>query len=158
MNNEIQHPKKRAFLAAFSECGNITQAAELADIDRTSHYRWVKEDPVYAAAFADAEEAAADRLEQEARRRAVEGVEEPVFHKGKVVGTVRKYSDTLLIFLLNGAKPEKYKQRTQTEHTGKISHDVYVEGMNDDELRSGIEATLQAIADLQARIGTTPKT
>jgi hypothetical protein len=49
-------------------------------------------------------------LESEARRRAVDGVDEPVFHKGRICGTVRKYSDALLMFLLRGNAPEKYKE------------------------------------------------
>ena len=51
---------------------------------------------------------AADILEDEVDRRAVEGVEKPVgWHKGKPGGYVREYSDTLLIFLLKGDRPEK---------------------------------------------------
>ena len=122
----MQHNKKPAFLAAYAECGTITQAAEIAGIDRVTHYRWLKDDPEYAKAFEEAHEKSVERLEQEARRRAVEGWEEPVFHKGKVVGKVRKYSDTLLIFLLKGAAPDKYKDRVANEHSGKIEADVNV--------------------------------
>ena len=34
------------------------------------------------------------------------------------MGTVREYSDTLLIFLLKGIMPNKYRDRVQTEHVG----------------------------------------
>ena len=57
-------------------------------------------------------ENAADLLEEEARRRAHDGVDEPVWFQGVQCGTVRKYSDTLLIFLLKGAKPDKYRERS----------------------------------------------
>ncbi len=107
--------RKRAFLAAYSQCGSLTHAARAAKINRCTHYRWLK-DQEYSAAFGEAREEAADALEMEARRRAVEGIEEPVFYKGEVCGTIRKYSDTLLIFLLKGVRPEKYRERT--EHTG----------------------------------------
>ena len=105
----IEHPKKRAFLAAFAECGTVTHAASAAEIGRSTHYEWIKTDERYAGAYEDAKEAAGDSLEAEARRRAVLGVSEPVYYKGEVVGHVQKYSDTLLIFLLKGAKPEKYR-------------------------------------------------
>lgn len=118
--DEFGQPKKRAFLAAYAQVGNVTQAAELADVARSSHYEWMK-DPAYAEAFKAAEEQAGDRLEQEARRRAVQGVEKPVYQGGKQVGVVREYSDTLLIFLLKGARPEKYKDRVHQEHTGQIA-------------------------------------
>lgn len=107
--------RKNAFLAAFRECGIITKAAEIAEINRTTHYDWLKNDPEYTERFRDAEEQAAERLEQEARRRAVEGVEKPVFYQGQVCGTVTEYSDNLLMFLLKGIKPEKYKDRVSNE-------------------------------------------
>ncbi len=61
-----------------------------------------------------AEEVAADRLEAEAWRRAVEGVERPVgWYQGKPGGYVKEYSDVLLIFLLKGLRPEKYRERME---------------------------------------------
>lgn len=110
--------RQDAFLAAFGGCGNISTAAKLTEIDRKEHYRWLESDPAYAERFKGATEEAADALEHEARRRAVEGVEEPVgWFQGQPGGYVKKYSDTLLIFLLKGARPEKYRERY--EHTGK---------------------------------------
>ena len=41
-----------------------------------------------------------------------------VYHMGEVVGTEREYSDTLLIFLLKGAMPEKYHENVKLEHDG----------------------------------------
>lgn len=108
--NGITHPKKRAFLAAYAECGTIIQAAEIADITRKTHYDWLAEDPDYVKACQDAYLQAGERLEQEARRRAVKGTKKPVFYKGEECGTVTEYSDTLLIFLLKGAMPQKYKE------------------------------------------------
>ncbi len=53
-------------------------------------------------------------LEDEVTRRAVEGWEEPVgWYKGKAGGTVRRYSDTLLIFKLKGELPQKYAERLE---------------------------------------------
>jgi len=117
MEDTARRIKKEAFLTAFSECGIITLAAEAAGIARSTHYRWLEEDPDYPALFMAAAEQAGERLEQEARRRAVEGVEETVYYQGKPCGTVTKYSDTLLIFMLKGAKPEKYQERIRNEIT-----------------------------------------
>lgn len=108
----ISHAKKRAFLAAYAECGTIVHAAELAGVSRRSHDNWIASDPVYAAAFRDAGEQAIQRLEQEARRRAIEGIEKPVYQGGKQVGVAREYSDTLLIFLLKAARPHVYRDAT----------------------------------------------
>lgn len=103
--------KKTAFLKSYSENGNITRSATLTQIQRQSHYRWLKEDPAYKDAFYISRLQYADNLEAEAMRRAYEGYEEAVYYKDAIVGRQRKFSDTLLIFLLKTAKPYRYKDR-----------------------------------------------
>lgn len=115
LSNNILHLKKRAFIAAYAETGTITRAAEIACIDRKTHYDWLKEDPDYVKACEAAYEQAGERLEQEARRRAVEGTNKPVWYQGQKCGVTTEYSDTLLIFLLKGAKPEKYQERIRND-------------------------------------------
>ena len=116
-------PRQAAFLAAFAQLGTITHAAEAAQINRREHYRWLP-DPSYAEAFAEAQQKAVESLEREARRRAVEGIEETVWHNGKPCGAVRRYSDTLLIFLLKGANPEKYRERVDVNAQVSMTVDV----------------------------------
>lgn len=99
-------------LAALCETGNVSRSCETAEIGRTTFYEWLRDSPEFASAVDDAMEVASDSLEAEARRRARDGVDEPVFYQGAVCGTVRRYSDTLLIFLLKGAKPNKYRERS----------------------------------------------
>jgi hypothetical protein len=120
--DKLRHPKKVAFLAAYANTGNVSAAARITGTPRPTHYRWMATDKDYAAAAVVALDEAADRLEAEALRRASQGWEEPVYGKlpGKDtgsgrVGTIRKYSDTLLIFLLKGARPDKYRERWQGE-------------------------------------------
>lgn len=108
----LESPKQKAFLAAYSQCGNITKAAKLAGIDRVSHYRWANNQdswPEYPDKFQEAHAEAIEVLEAEARRRAVHGTAKPVFYQGEQCGTVQEYSDTLLIFLLKAAKPAMYR-------------------------------------------------
>lgn len=121
----IVHPKKRAFLLAYAQLGTITHAARAAQIARRTHYDWLEEvdeegKPTeqaerYRAALDDAHQQGCENLEREAIRRAVDGVDEPVYQKGERVGTIRKYSDVLLIFMLKGAKPEKYRERFEVK-------------------------------------------
>lgn len=112
--------KKRAFLASFEELGNVTLAALASGVPRRTHYNWLRDDPDYLEAFHEAQDDAADRLEAEARRRAVDGVEKPVgWYKGQPGGTVREYSDVLLMFLLKGLRPEKYVEHHKHEVTDK---------------------------------------
>jgi hypothetical protein len=137
--DEIEHPQKRAFLCAFVETGRKARAAKAAGIARTMHYHWMKQEGKegdrYREAFALAEDLAADNLEDEAVRRAVEGVRRVKFYKGEpiripltdghgnprlhpetgepmsVVYVEHDYSDTDLIFLLKGLRPKKYRDR-----------------------------------------------
>jgi hypothetical protein len=48
------------------------------------------------------------QLEDEAFRRAVTGVDKPVFQKGECVGFIREYSDNLLTLLLRCRRPEVF--------------------------------------------------
>ena len=73
-------------------------------------------------------------------------MEEPVFYQGEVVGSVRKFSDTLLMFLLKGNRPDKYKDRVSKEIAGKdggaiqVNSEIDLSKLSDEELR-----TLEAI-------------
>jgi hypothetical protein len=145
--DEIERPKKPAFLAAYAELGNITQAAEVVGMSRTMHYMWLEDDPAYQAAFKAANEQACDRLRQEARRRAVEGTDKPVFYQGAQCGTIREYSDTLLIFLMKGAMPDEFRERQQVDvnQSGSVrvcvvEDDKWFGVPQDDDLAEGIAA------------------
>lgn len=127
--------KQAEFLAAYERLGNVAGAAQVAGVNRTSHYLWMK-DPKYAEKFQTAHEQAIDALEKEARRRAVEGFDEPVYFKGEMAGTIRKYSDTLLIFLLKGARPEKFRENHRVQVEGQMNHtgnvQIYIPDNNRD--------------------------
>ena len=96
------------FLEGLRATGNVSEAARAATICRSRVYECRQRDPVFAAAWADAQEEAADRLEMEAFRRAVEGIGEDRFFKGDVVGRVTRYSDRLLMFLLKARRPDRF--------------------------------------------------
>jgi hypothetical protein len=57
-------------------------------------------------------EAGTDLIEQEARRRAVEGYDRPVFQRGELAGLERVYSDMLLALLLRGRRREIFRETT----------------------------------------------
>lgn len=111
---------KAVFLADFAVYGNVSQAARVAKVTRQTVYAHREADPEFLAAMDDAQEQASDVLELEARRRAVEGVQKPVFQRGELVGTIREYSDTLLVVLLKANRPDKFKERGTMEHSGAV--------------------------------------
>jgi hypothetical protein len=105
----------KAFLAALRRNGVITTACEAAGVGRTTVYDKRNADPVFAAAWDEALIEAADRIEAEVIRRAVDGYDAPVWYKGELVGVNREFSDQLAQFVLKGHKPEKYKERIQID-------------------------------------------
>lgn len=119
---QLQRQKKALFLETFRRSGNIALSARAAQVDRSTYYRWCEHDDQFAAAAGAAVQEAADILEAEAWRRAVQGVkrEKGVWHQGEQVGSeiATEYSDTLLIFLLKGVRPEKFRDRYDITSAG----------------------------------------
>jgi hypothetical protein len=102
------------FLQALANTGSVTAAIAVAGSSRTRLYELRKADPAFACAWQEAEETAVDRLEDEARRRAMEGVPEPLVSAGKLVRddegqpiVVRRYSDHLLLAKRTGHRGMK---------------------------------------------------
>lgn len=119
----INSKDKNNFLNYYISCGTISKAAKKAGISRQTHYDWLKNDKkgIYRRAFEMADKMAADLLEEEAFRRAVEGDTQVVYYKGEEVGRKRVYSDQLLAILLKGKKPQ---YRENTEINNNISVDL----------------------------------
>lgn len=128
--------KLAAFCAALAETCNVGKACVAVGISRQTAYNWREDDPEFAAAWERAMKAGLLALEDEAHRRAFDGVDEPVFYKGDECGTVRKYSDTLAIFLLKAHAPEKYRETSKVELSGHLA----VGQMSDDEIRAELAA------------------
>ena len=101
--------RKRAFLHVLADTVNVARACRKAGIPRRTVYHWRDADPDFAREWDDALEDGIDLLEAELHRRAFEGVEKPVWHKGEQVGTTRCYSDALAMFLLKAHRPERYR-------------------------------------------------
>lgn len=125
-----------AFCAALAETCNVGKACAAVGISRQTAYNWRENDPEFAAAWERAMKAGLLGLEDEAHRRAFEGVDEPVFYKGDECGTVRKYSDTLTIFLLKAHDPEKYRENSKLELSGSLA----LNQMSDEEIRAELLA------------------
>ncbi|MDF1791455.1 MAG: hypothetical protein P1U88_06060 [Thalassobaculaceae bacterium] len=102
----------------------MSEAARAAKASRSRAYQLKAEDPGFAEEWADALEIATDALDAEARRRAIDGVETPRFHQGRVAGTVRRYSDTLLMFLLRAHRPKLYRERAGLTASRQDSNDA----------------------------------
>jgi hypothetical protein len=121
-NRTTRTPEKDAkFLDALTNGASISCAAKAAGYGRASVYEWRSADADFAAAWDEALDTGTDLLEDEALRRAKEGVDEPRFYEGEICGHVRKYSDTLTIFLLKARRPEKYGDRLEQRDAGNAT-------------------------------------
>lgn len=116
----VPDKKQQKFLCYLALLGNRARAADAVPISCSTTWFWRRDDDVFRQRYEDAMKIAAELHESEMFRRASEGVLEPVFQGGRAVGSIRKYSDTLLIFALKGAMPEKYADRQKVEHSGQV--------------------------------------
>jgi hypothetical protein len=85
-SRSIRNPtraRKAAFLRAFGDNGSVTRSAQLAGINRTTHYQWLSEDTRYKAEFdLRIRMAEGDALDELVRRGRV-GEFQPLIHKGQ---------------------------------------------------------------------------
>ena len=91
--------RKEAFLKVYPTAGTISAAAKAIGVHRTRPTQWLKDDPIFAKKFEDA------------RQGFVETLEDIALGLVKEMSDKRDYkaNPTLLIFMLNGNAPEKYK-------------------------------------------------
>lgn len=126
--------KLEQFLLTLADTANVTAAAKKVRINRAHMYRLKATDTEFSDAWDEAVQLGTADLEDEAVRRAKDGTLKPVFYKGEKVGTIREYSDTLLIFLLKARDPGKYAERVKQDHTssdGSMTPKSLVEFYND---------------------------
>ncbi len=102
-----------------AETANVRAAAVKTKIARGTWYDLRARDAEFKALWDQAVELGTEALEDEAVRRAHQGTEKPVFYQGKRCGSIQEYSDTLLIFLLKARRPEKYRDNSSVEISGK---------------------------------------
>ncbi|WNO49332.1 hypothetical protein [Achromobacter phage kwar_LB4] len=86
---KLLNQQKEVFLENLAMNGNVTLAARAAGWKYpTIAERYRAEDEQFAEAWVDALTQATDAMEYEARRRAMEGWDEPVWYMGEQVGSV----------------------------------------------------------------------
>lgn len=112
---------KKPFLEVLRRTANVTLAARQIGISKVTAYNARHKSEKFAAEWDEAIDQAVDLLEAEARRRALSGVEEPIFHNGQQVGAKRRFSDTLMIFLLKAHRPQVYRENVRVEHAGSVA-------------------------------------
>jgi len=124
------------FLGILSKRANVTEACAAAGIERATAYKRRSENGPFSDRWDQAISEASDALMEEAWRRAVEGVDRPVFQGGAQEGSVREYSDRLMERLLEAHHPA-FRRLQRLEVTGAnggpVQHQT-VQDLSDAEL------------------------
>ena len=100
---------------------SVRMACDKVGISRTTVKNWRQTDSVFSSAYDDAMEDGVDVVEDEAVRRAVQGVTRAVYHAGEVVGHEQNYSDGLLQFILAGRRSAVYGRRPEVANQINLS-------------------------------------
>jgi hypothetical protein len=127
-HSSVTDADKQQFLDRIAAGRSIVDAAGNESL-RRKLYRLKDADPEFAAEWTRAYQEGTDALTNEARRRAVEGVEDiKMIGKGDMQREVvfRTYSDSLLMFLIKQRDPS-YRDNHKIEVTGKDDGPVQIE-------------------------------
>lgn len=152
MNGEpFTDDHKARYLSMLRKTGNKSVSARAIGFAPSTVIRHRQEDSSFDADCIEALDEAADALEAEARRRAVEGVlREKSIGSGDNARFIEEYqySDTLLIRLLEANKPQKFAQRTKAEISNP---DGSMRPPADDKQLAVALASLLALAEARMR-------
>ena len=116
-----QDEETRTFLRVLEKSGRVTKAAEIAGRTRGAFRAKKRRDPIFSDLWDKALKHRAELFEDEAIRRAVNGVRKDIYYKGEVCGSEKVYSDALLSKLLEGNMPQKYRQNHKIELDAKMA-------------------------------------
>lgn len=144
------HPTKipeenwERFLVLFRQTQNVAASAEACDFSRQSAYDRRERDPEFRRRWDQAYESATDDLEHSTFEKARDGWNEPVFYKGDEVGTVRKFSPTLMMTMLERRRRERYGNKIETT-------------LGAAEAAAAIREALQAMQDVEEGSDASPE-
>ncbi len=110
---------RKHYLELFEKCGLVTHCARAVGITSETVRKHREKDPEFNEACDRAYGVMQERIEREILRRGVEGVLEPVFYQGMIVGHKLMYSDRML---------ELHAKRHMPEYREKSTVDMNVTG------------------------------
>ena len=101
--NEFDSPKKEMLRALEKSLGVVTTAAKATDIDRTTHYVWMKNDDAYREAVISLNDVALDFAESQLHKQ---------IQNGEVTSTI--------FYLKTKGKKRGYIERSEIENSHTI--------------------------------------
>ena len=119
--------EQQIFLEAYRATVSIKHAVEVSGITHDEFRAWLNDIPEFRARWEEIQDAAAQTLEDEAVRRAIEGCRRAVYYRGEPVIDSQgnpiyelEFSDGLLTTLLKRFRPALYRENWHVEHGGSI--------------------------------------
>ncbi len=102
--------RQRAFIEALADTGSVEAACKHVNMSTVGAYRIrrLPEGKSFREAWNAALDLGVQRLEDVAMERALNGVEEPFYAYGNLVGMRKRYNDRLLMFMLRNRSPERF--------------------------------------------------
>lgn len=102
--------RQRGFIEALADTGSVEAAARTVNMSSVGAYHLRRQPGAesFRAAWEAALQLGVQRIEDVVMDRALNGVEEPLYSYGKLVGTRTRYNDRLLMFILRNRAPERF--------------------------------------------------
>lgn len=104
--------RQLAFIEALADTGSVAAACKAVDMSEGGVY-YLRRQPgadSFRAAWTAALDLGVQRIEDVAMDRALNGVDEPFYSYGTLVGTRKRYNDRLLMFMLRNRAPERFAE------------------------------------------------
>lgn len=142
------------FLSALSASCSFTFAARAAKISYNTFRLHQRNDPEFARQVAEAEEQAVELLHAQCFKAALEGVTEPVYFQGKVVGHTRKFESRMAIELLRAHMPDKFRtpeSKINVNGSNNLSTGTRIGPKELEELQAMRQESLRRMADKETR-------
>lgn len=111
----LTESRRAIFLKHYRRTGLLWVSADAAGVSGFTIKSHMKDDEDFRDRVEEALNQYRDAIEKEVHRRGIDGWEEPVFHQGIKVATVRKFSDRML---------ELHAKRHIAGYRDKVSADV----------------------------------
>lgn len=136
-------PDYDKFLRHLTETGLLGTSCKMAGVARCTVDSRRKSDPDFAKAVETAMMLYRESIEHEVKRRAMDGVEEPVYYLGQVVGYTKRFSDQLLALHAKRHIPEyQDKSTVETKLSGGVGHHTLDMSQLSQESRDALRAVL----------------
>lgn len=100
------------FLAHYRELGHVGDSVKKTGVSYSMPSQWCLRSDWFKEQYELAKQIVAVKLEDAAFVRSNTGWRKPIYWQGALVGFEQRFSDTLLVFLLKGLKPEVYRERS----------------------------------------------